>query len=162
MPLKTTPLLYCTLLYCITILYTMANLLWFRLAFLLLRVFYISLMRPSEDETGCWWSTCWNKLWYGTLWCWWLFLSNFSIYLTVTIIILGIVMPLYRLDVVSCFGNYFRYSPVYYPFLVCFSLETSFIGYIGNCFRYSPHKQTLSDLFSKRFYWLSLWVIGWS
>ena len=46
----------------------------------------------------------------------------------VTIIVLGIFMPLSRVDVVFCFGNYLRYSPIYKPLLIYFILEAIFIG----------------------------------
>ena len=42
---------------------------------------------------------------------------------TVTIIISGIFMLLSRVDVVFCFGHYFRYFPVYKPSLVYFILK---------------------------------------
>ena len=75
--------------------------------------------------------------------------SQQEISYTVTIIISGIVTQFFR------FGNYFWYSPVYKPFVIYFILEAIFIG---SYFQYSTRRQTFSDLFSKRFYWLFLWV----
>ena len=93
-------------------------------------------------------------------------LSGFSISVqptkpAVTIIISGIFMLLSRVDVVFCFGHYFRYFPVHKPSLVYFILKTillvaisrtppvdqpfsiDFIGVfigcsLGSSFRYSP------------------------
>ena len=58
-----------------------------------------------------------------------------QVVLTAAMIILGIVMPLSRVEVVFCFGNYFRYSPLYKPLLVHFILEAIFID---SYFWYSP------------------------
>ena len=69
---------------------------------------------------------------------------------------MGIVKPLSRFDVVFVFGDHFQYFPVYKPSLIHFILQTIFIR---SCFRYSSHRQALFCLFSKRFYWLFLWVI---
>ena len=67
----------------------------------------------------------------------------------VTIIISGIVISLSGVDVVFCFGHYFRYSPVYKPLLVYFILEAILLVVISST---SPVDKIFSGLFSKRFY----------
>ena len=64
---------YCFVLH--FFLHPMANL--FFLACLLLSVFYTRLMRPNKVETDCGLLTWCNRLLYGTIWCWWSFMSKF-------------------------------------------------------------------------------------
>ena len=78
--------------------------------------------------------------------------------LMVTIIILGIVMPLSRVDVVFCLGNYFRYSSVYKPLLVYFILEAIFIG---SYFRCSPVDKLFLVYFPSVFVGCSLGSSFW-
>ena len=79
----------------------------------------------------------------------------------VTIIILEIFIPLSRVDVFFCFGNYLRYYPIYKLLLIHFILETILLvvisgtppvdkpfliyfpsvfisRFLGSSFRYSP------------------------
>ena len=59
-------------------------------------------------------------------------------------------MSLSRVNVIFWFGHYFRYSLVYKPLLVYFIHKAILLVSISG----TPRRQTFSNLFSKRFYWL--------
>ena len=74
-----------------------------------------------------------------------------SVIPVVTTIISGILMSLSRVDVVFLFWSLF---PVFPGIQIVGCLFYSQSGFSGSHFLYSPRRQTFSDLFSKRFYWL--------
>ena len=58
-------------------------------------------------------------------------------------------MSLSRVNVVFCFGHYFRYFPVFKPSLVHFILKATLL-----VVTVLPRRQTFPDLFYMRFYCL--------